>query len=183
MPQQTPEIMDPETEQSLSQLTIDPKILANRVPGVQSVLFVLSSRGMVFDLSSLRHKTQAAYPGAKVYFATQSGHPIGEDAPSKVDLLVDFTGPRERQGVFIARRWRRQGRVVIGRHSGFFRTGLYDKIFEEIKSGVVPHEQMDRERFVQRTLLEMAGIAILPVGDAHQDRGKITPLTLPWLHV
>lgn len=171
--------IDLESTHSLQMLSVDPKIVANRVPGVQSVLYVLSAKGMVYDVHSLKQKTQHSYPGAKVYFVTQLGLPVGEVAPKKLDLIVDFTGPRTRQGLFIARKWRRLGRVVLGRNSGFFRAGRYDKIFDEKSSASVPSEQMDRERFVQRMLLEMAGVAMIQAGDSSPDRGKLTPLTLP----
>lgn len=174
------QVMDSETTHSLQRLAVDSQILANRIPGVQTVLFVLSTRGVVFDTHSLRHKTQMAYPGAQVYFVTPLGIPVGESAPRRVDLVVDFTAPGTRHSLFAARRWRRVGRFVIGRNSGFFRVGRYDKVFDErSQRAAVPSEQLERERFVQKTLLEMVGIALVQTGDASPDRGKVTPLSLP----
>lgn len=171
---------DPETQALLKHLTVDSKILGNRVPGVKSVLFVLSSRGMVFDTDSLKQKTTLAYPGAAVYMLTPSGKPLGALAPARVDLLIDFTPPRARQGLFFSHKLRRKARVAVGRNSGLFRKKIYDRVFDEFDSSLaLPTELLQRERLIGRELMGLAGVAMVQAGDTHPDRGKVIALELP----
>jgi hypothetical protein len=152
----------------------------NRVPGVKSVLVVLSAAGMVFDTESLRQKIHASYPDATIFMLTTIGKGIGAEAPSKVDLLIDFTGPRQRQGLFYARKLRSRAGVAVGRDAGLFRKKIYDRVVEEkARTPQLPTEKLARERVVQREVLELAGVAFLPMGDSAPDRGKITPTELP----
>lgn len=172
--------LDPESQASLEHMTIQEKVITQRVPGVRTVLVVFSSKGMVYDTESLRQKIQFAYAGAEVYFLTPGGKPLGVAAPSRVDLLIDFTGPGERQGLFFARRLRRKARLAVGRDSGLFRKKAYDRVFDEVAlASQLSTEQLQKERDVQRRVLESAGVALIPAGDSSPDRGKITPLALP----
>jgi hypothetical protein len=156
------------------------KVRANKVNGVKNVLIVISSRGMVFDIESLRQKVLLSYPEAAVFFRTTLGKPIGAIAPEKIDLLIDFTGPGQRQGLFYARKLRRTARVAVGRNAGLFRKKLYDRVYDEkAQLASLPVDLLKRERLVQRYVLEMAGVAFVPMGDVPPDRGKITPLELP----
>lgn len=153
---------------------------SKRVPGVKTVLIVLSSSAIVFDRDSLRQKVLTAYPGATVFFATQSGDSVGPAAPRQVDLLIDMTGPGSREGLFAARKWRARTRVAVGRNAGFFRKRVYDRLIDEKASGSrFPAEQIARERVVQREVLGLAGIALGASGDALEDEGKTIALTLP----
>lgn len=156
------------------------KVRSHRVNGVKTVIVVISAHGMVFDIESLRQKVLLSYPEAAVFFRTTLGKPVGAVAPERVDLLIDFTGPRQRQGIFYARKLRKAARVAVGRNAGFFRKKLYDRVFDEkAQKATLPVDFLKRERIVQRYVLELAGVAFVPMGDVPPDRGKITPLELP----
>ncbi len=169
---------DPESDHSLSGIQVAEAIRKNRAPNVRTVLFILSVRGMALDIASLKQKTQFAYPGSEVFFMTPVGKYIGNSAPSSVDLLIDLSGPKTRQGLFFARRLRRRARVAVGRASSAFRKAAYDRVadesFDPSKQDVLVHE-----REIQRKVLALAGVAVIQAGDTHEDRGKITPMELP----
>jgi hypothetical protein len=94
--------------------------------------------------------------------------------------LIDFTGPGQRQGLFYARKLRKMAKVAIGRNAGFFRKSLYDRIFnEQLEGSKVPSEMLERERFVQKRLLNLAGIPVIQAGETPPDRGKTIALELP----
>jgi hypothetical protein len=175
-----PSGMDPESKAFFEKMAEYQKVRANKVNGVKTVLIVISARGMVFDIESLRQKVLLSYPEAAVFFRTTLGKPIGALAPERVDLLIDFTGPRQRQGLFYARKLRKMARVAVGRNAGLFRKKLYDRVYDEkAQLASLPVDLLKRERIVQRFVLEMAGVAFVPMGDVPPDRGKITPLELP----
>lgn len=172
--------MDPESHLFLSRMAEQERTKSNRVPGVRTVLIVLSSAGMVFDVEALRQKVLLSYPDAAVFFVTTLGKPIGLSAPAHVDLLIDFTGPRQRQGLFYSKKLRRIARMAVGRNAGFFRRKIYDRVFDEkAKASELPSEVLTRERQVQKEVLALAGVAFVPAGDTPPDRGKITPTELP----
>jgi hypothetical protein len=173
---------DAESEQFLNLLADQEKIRAQRVPGVRTVLVVLSAKGMVYDMESLRQKILLAYPDAAVFFRTTSGASIGVAAPNRADLLIDLTAPRSRQGIFYSRKLRGMARFAVGRNAGFFRKGSYDRIFDEKDpKASVPSDQLARERYVQRQVLALAGIALAQMGDTPPDRGQSIALELPSL--
>ena len=135
---------------------------------------------MVFDVEALRQKVLLSYPDAAVFFLTTLGKPIGSPPPAHVDLLVDFTGPRQRQGFLFAKKLRRTARVTVGRNAGLFRKKIYDRVYDEKANAVsLDREVLKRERQVQREVLALAGVAFVPAGDTPPDRGKITPMDLP----
>jgi hypothetical protein len=171
---------DPESSQFLARMGEQEKTKSNRVPGVRTVLIVLSSAGMVFDVESLRQKVLLSYPDAAVFFLTTQGKSIGTPPPAHIDLLVDFTGPGQRQGLLMARKLRRMSRVAAGRNAGFFRKKIYDRVYDEkAKASELDSEVLVRERQVQKEVLAMAGIAFVPAGDTAPDRGKLTPMESP----
>jgi hypothetical protein len=171
---------DPESTLFLARMAEQEKTKSNRVPGVRTVLVVLSSAGLVYDVESLRQKVLLSYPDAAVFFLTTLGKPIGLPAPGHVDLLIDLTGPRQRQGWFYARKLRRSARVAVGRNAGLFRKKIYDRVFDDkAKLAALPREVLERERLVQKEVLALAGVAFVPAGDSLPDRGKITPMELP----
>jgi hypothetical protein len=171
---------DAESQHFLSLLADQEKLRAGRVPGVKTVLVILSSAGMVFDVEALRQKIGLTYTGATVFFRTTDGKTIGAAAPAAVDLLVDFTGPRQKQGLFYAKKLRRMARVAAGRNAGFFRKKIYDRVFDEkAQSSALPTEMLRRERAVQKAVLASVGVALTQAGDTHPDRGKLTPMELP----
>lgn len=177
---------DQDSKASLEQMTEQSRIRQGRLPGVKTVLVVLSSRGMVFDIESLRQKIGLAYTDAAVFFRTTDGKDIGAACPARVDLVIDFTGPGQRQGWFYARRLRRMARIAVGRNAGLFRKGSYDRIFDEksaerVKDPSLPRELLERERFVQKKVLELVGVGMAPVGDTPVDRSKSIALELPAL--
>jgi hypothetical protein len=155
-------------------------ILARRLADVKFILLVLSARGMVFDLEALRQKIRLSYPDAALFFQNTMGKAIGLEPPHKVDLLIDFTGPGQRQSWLYARKLRRRARVAVGRNAGLFRKRIYDRVFDEILNDAqVPQEMLQRERFVQKKVLNLAGIAIFQTGETPPDRGKTIALELP----
>lgn len=171
--------MDPETESVLKLLEAQEQIRKNRVSGVRTILVVLSSRAMVFDTESLKRQILFSYPDATIFFRTTMGKPIGPRSPHQVDLLIDLTGPRERQWIFIPRALRRMAKTAVGRNAGFFR-GNYDRIFDEKATGVdLPGDLFARERYVQREVLALAGIALSQKGETPPDRGQTIALELP----
>jgi hypothetical protein len=173
-------ISDPESNLFLSRMAEQEKTKGNRVPGVRTVLIVLSSAGMVFDVEALRQKVLLSYPDAAVFFLTTLGKPIGAAPPAHVDLLIDFTGPRQRQGLLLAKKLRRSARVTVGRNAGLFRKKIYDRVFDEkARASELPREVLTRERQVQKEVLALAGVAFVPAGDTPPDRGKLTPMELP----
>ena len=108
------------------------------------------------------------------------GIPYGEAAPSEIDLLIDFTGPRQRHKWFLARRLRSHARVTIGRNAGIFRQYIYDRVYDEFANKAeVPRDVLARERFVQKKLLEMAGIPISTQGELGPDLGRKIAVDLP----
>jgi len=174
------DVCDPESEHFLQLMAEQQLVRANLVPGVRKVLVVISSKGMVFDLESMRQKISLAYPEAAIFFQTGLGKCMGPMAPNKVDLLIDFTGPGQRQWILRARTLRRLARVAVGRNAGLFRKKIYDKVFDEKNMETEqPLDVLRRERKVQREVFRLAGVAFVQAGDALPDRGKITPLELP----
>jgi hypothetical protein len=170
--------IDSESQTFLTHIEEERRARANQFSGVKTVLVVLSSKGMVYDVESLRQKIMLAYPNAAVFFLNTLGKPLGAQAPSRVDLLIDFTGPGERQGLFFARKLRRMARYAVGRNAGLFRKRIFDRVVDE-KSRTLPQEMLERERLIQREVLHLAGVPFAPMGDTPPDRGKVTPLELP----
>ena len=172
--------MDSESMISLNQMADQGSILANRFPNVKSILVILSSRGMVFDREALVQKLHAAYPSATVFFQTTALKPVGVDCPHKVDLLIDFTGPGQRQGWLAARGLRRKSRYAVGRNAGLFRKHLYHRVFDEkAQAASIPTEILQRERLVQREVLALSGVPFAPVSEALEDLSRSIALELP----
>ena len=122
---------DQESIYFLSRMAEQERTRVNRVPGVRTVLVVLSAAGMVFDVESLRQKILLSYSDATVFFLTTRGKPIGASPPPHVDMLIDLTGPRQRQGFLYSKKLRRSSRVAVGRNAGWFRKKIYDRVFDE----------------------------------------------------
>jgi hypothetical protein len=153
-------IIDPESERIIGLLSAREKIRSNRVPGVRTVLVVLSARAIICDIDALRQKVTVAYPDAAVFYYTATGAPIGMPAPRHVDLLIDLTAPRQREPLLFSKRLRRMARVAVGRKSGWFRAKLYDRVFDEnAGAGKLSKEPLENERQVQALVLELAGIS------------------------
>ena len=172
--------IDRESEIRLTQMAEQDDVISNRVDGVKFILIVLSSRGMVYDVESLRQKVLLSYPDSAVFFQTTDGKPVGAPAPKSVDLLIDFTGPHQRQSMFHAITLRRRARFAVGRNAGMFRKKLYNRIYDEMSdSGNIPEEILKKERFVQKQVLNRAGIAFVQAGDIPPDLGKSIALDLP----
>jgi len=177
---ETPE--DSDTVSTLKLLGDRHKTEANRIQGVRTVLVVLSTQ-YVFDVDSLRQKILLGYSDAAVFFVTTSGKPLGVRSPKSVDLLIDLTGPGQRQGWFFAKRLRKLVRIAIGRNAGFFRKSVYDKIFDEkAESKNLPSDPNEKERQVQRKVLELAGVPFVRSGNPTPDRAKSMALDLPALN-
>jgi hypothetical protein len=139
---------------------------------------------MVFDREALRQQILLAYPEAMLFFETAVGQSMGLVAPEKIDLLVDFTGPGQRQGFFHAKKLKSRSRVAVGRMSGYFRKRVYDRLFNELGtenglSSEVPQELLERERFVQKKVLALAGIGFIQAGQTPADRSHSIALELP----
>ncbi|NDG84837.1 MAG: hypothetical protein EBX52_07350 [Proteobacteria bacterium] len=148
--------------------------------GVKSVLVVLSSRAMIFDQAALRNHIHHAYPGAAVFFVSVSGDPVGMKAPSRVDLVVDFTEPGARQPILFAHRMRSQGHFVVGRKAGFFyRNARYDRVYDASGDTLAPTDFIEGERFAQKKVLELAGIPVARQGGLTRDLSKEIGASLP----
>ena len=173
-------VYDRESESCLSQMAHQEEVLSNRFSGVKFVLVVLSTNGIVFDREALRQKLVLAYPDAVVFFRNTGGKPIGPVSPEKIDLLIDLTGPGERQAWCYAKKLRRISRMAVGRNAGLFRKKIYDRIYDEkVNDKVIPKGILERERFVQKKIFNLSGVAFLPSGDTPTDRGKTIALGLP----
>jgi hypothetical protein len=172
--------VDAETARYLARMAEEERVLANRVPGVRTVLVVLSSVGMVYDLDSLRLNISRSYSDAVTFFVTTDGTTLGASCPSQLDLLVDLTGPGQRQCLLYARKLRKISRMTVGRNAGFFRKKIYDRVYDErAKLRELPVEKLARERVVQKAVFDLAGVSFLPSGNTPMDRGKLTPMELP----
>jgi len=166
----------------LSLLAEQERLSSNRFAGVKTILVVLSSAAMAFDLDGLRARIYAAYPEAAVFFVTTEGRPMGATAQGHVDLVIDFTGPGQNQGWFYARKLRRMARFAVGRNAGFFRKRIYNRVVDERSPENARLRQMGtmaREREVQKGVLALAGIAATPHSESAPDRGKQIALELP----
>ena len=173
-------VEDQETRASLSALLSRKEVESNRYSGVRTILFVLSSKALPYDVEALRHKAVAAYPDAAVFFVSTSGIAYGVQAPRRLDLVVDFTGPGQRQPFFYARKLKARAKRAVGRKAGFFRTRLYDRVFDEkAHAAELPKEFLAYEREVQKHVLALAGISAVPAASATPDLGKNIALSLP----
>jgi hypothetical protein len=147
---------------------------------VQSVLVVLSSRGLSFDMPSLRSLISHAYPGAAVFFISTNGDAVGVEGPNRVDLVIDLTEPGAFQSMFFAPKMRSRGSKVVGRNAGwFFRRSKYDRVYDEKADLDRPKDFLDSERWAQRKVLELAGVPVIRQGGVTQDRSKDIALELP----
>jgi hypothetical protein len=171
--------LDSQSRGFIAKMAESDALKSRRLPGARTVLVVLSARGMVFDVEALRQKIHLAYPEAAVFFQTTLGKPIGAPAPRKVDLLIDFTGPGQRQCLLAARGLRSRAKLAVGRNAGLFRKRLYDRVFDEKAASGFPTDLLTRERYAQREVLALAGVALVQAGDTPPDRGKSIALELP----
>lgn len=172
--------VDQESVQSLTSLDEIEEILKNQFSGVRTVLVVMSAAAIVYDIDSLRQHILAAYSDAATFFRTTQGKPLGVSSPQSVDLLVDLTGPGQRQGIFYAKKMRKISKYAVGRNAGFFRRKIYDRIFDEKASDVkLPMDVLERERFVQRKVFALAGVPLLPAGATTPDLSREIALSLP----
>jgi aconitase B len=141
--------------------------------GIKNVLVVFSSRSQAFDEPALVNFIQHAYPGSKVFFKSTSGHVIGSKPPVKVDLLIDFTQPGARQALLFPWALRRKARFAIGRNAGFyFRSKLYDRIYDEKNDSSKPSDYLGGETWAQKKVLELAGVPVIRQGGVTPDRRK-----------
>jgi hypothetical protein len=64
-----------------------------------------------------------------------------------------------------------------------FRKRIYDKIYDEkapeFKDSMLSKEVLERERQVQKRILNLSGVAFVQYGDTPPDRGKSIALELP----
>jgi hypothetical protein len=151
-----------------------------RFKEVRTVLIVLSSKSMEFDSESLRYQVRLAYPEAAVFFTTVSGLSLGVEAPSRVDLTIDFTQPGARQSLLFASSVRGRSRYCVGRQAGwFYRKWRYDRILNEKNAPGLAQEYHTREREVQRRVLQLCGVFVEHQGQLGDDLGKTIARTLP----
>jgi hypothetical protein len=171
---------DPDTESSLSSLMLREKLKEARVSDVQTILVILSSHAMAFDVEALRRLILNTYPDAAIFFRSTSGKPVGVSSPARVDLLVDFTGPKQRQSWFYARKLRKMSRVSVGRNAGLFRKKIYHRVMDEkVHEAELPKDRIERELAVQTGVLALAGVPVLPAGMTTADLAKQIALNLP----
>lgn len=174
-------------------------ILLNRFPHVHTVLVVLSAAGLVLDIPSFSQQILFAYPKASVYFVATNGKQLETEGleetagyerpevPLEVDLVIDLTGPHQRQSWFFAKKLRQRAKFIVGRDAGFFRKKIYDRVFDEksepfeLSSGSFDElsEQLIREREIQKKVLALAGVPWVPSGCATPDLAETIALELP----
>ncbi|MBU6152859.1 MAG: hypothetical protein KGP28_01030 [Bdellovibrionales bacterium] len=148
--------------------------------GVKTVLVVISSKAMAFDQGGLRNLITHAYPGAVVFFVSVSGDPVGVAAPTKVDLVIDFTEPGARQSKWFAPSMRRTGKFVVGRKSGwFYRKSKYDRIYDSATDANLPKDYLESEAWAQKRVLELSGVPVVRHGGVTQDLSKEIASMLP----
>ena len=166
--------VDQESGRSLQKMDESRKALASRFQGIQNILVVLSSRGIVYDVQALRQNILHAYPQARVFFDT----PLAKHRASwgTVDLLIDFTGPGERERFCQAKKLRAMARIAVGRNAGWYRKKIYDFVYEETQRS---KQLLEQERFVQKQVLSLAGVAWIPSGVPLPDEGASIALGLP----
>lgn len=141
--------------------------------GIKNVLVVFSSRSQAFDEPALENFVKHAYPGSKVFFVSTSGQEIGKKVPARVDLLIDFTQPGARQPLLFPFKMRKKARFAIGRKAGiYFRTKLYDRIYDEKNDSSKPKDYLEGESWAQRKVLELAGVPVIRQGGVTLDRSK-----------
>jgi len=132
---------------------------------------------MVFDREALKTKIQATYGPIEIYFMTPLGIPLGEKVRNgKVDLILDFIGPRQKRKWFLSRKLRRMGKHVFGRDVGLFRAKIYDWVVENESSAP---ELWARERHAQVAILEHAGVPIKQASELMSDLSHSIALDLP----
>jgi hypothetical protein len=150
--------------------------------GIKTILVVLSSKAMAIDIPGLRNLLVRAYPRSAVFFISTSGQPVGNMAPSEVDLVIDFTPPSARQSMLFARQMHAKSKFTVGRETGwFYRKKFYSRVYSAIsdqKSGRVPTDYLASEAFYQKKVLELAGVEILNEGGVVPDRSKDIALDL-----
>lgn len=172
--------VDIDSQNSLQALLDHQKIKSSKIPGVRTVLVVLSSRGMVFDVQSLRFNILATYPDAVVFFKSTIGIDLDSRCPDSIDLLIDLTGPGQKQGLFYSKTLRKMARFAVGRNCGLFRRGAYDRVLDEKKELQNPTlDLLDRERIAQKKVLALAGVSVSPCGEVSVDLGLKIALDLP----
>ncbi len=155
---------------------MEDQVLASRVSAVRDILVVLSGSVMAFDRESLRYAILRAYPDASVFFQSGIGSSLGPDAPCRVDLVIDFTAPRQRQTFFRALGLRRMAKTTVGRSTGFLRQRMYDRLTPREKQYT---SKIEQERVMQREVLALAGVSVLPSGAPLRDVSKSIALELP----
>ena len=147
--------------------------------GIKNVLVVFSSKAQAFDEASLVSLIKHAYPGAKIFFVSTSGQVIGKKSSTRVDLVIDFTQPGARQSFMFPAKMRKKARFAIGRNAGFyFRSKLYDRVYDDKKDSTKPTDYLDGERWAQRKVLELAGVPVIRQGGVTPDRSKDIALEL-----
>lgn len=164
-------VRDSESEVFLAHLAADEKLRSEKIKDVKNVLVLFSSRAIAYDRSALQQKIHLTYPNSKVFFMTSLGISVGLPCPTSIDLMIDFTGPGQKRKFLLARKLRAITRVAVGRNAGFFRPYIYDRVFDESIENV-PADILERERFVQRNVLRLAGIPLSQKGELLPDLGK-----------
>jgi hypothetical protein len=175
--------MQNDSQYYLELLAEQERLKSNRFAGVRTVLVVLSSAGMAYDVDGFRGRIHSSYPEAAVFFMTTRGKPLGATAQGHVDLLIDLTGPRQRQGLFLTRSLRSRARFAVGRNVGLFRKRIYDRVYDERAPEIAKHlaglSPLAREHEAQKQVLALSGVACTPHAESAPDRGKSIALELP----
>ena len=155
----------------------------HKFENIKSVLVVLSSKSMAFDMPALRNLITHAYPDAAVFFISPSGDALGTEPPVRVDLAIDFTPPHARQSFFFARSLKSRARNTVGRNAGwFFRKKNFTRVYDaqmDVSSGNMPKDYLESERYVQHKVLELAGVTVVKQGGVGLDRSKYIAQELP----
>ncbi len=146
------------------------------------ILVILSAKGMPYSIEFLMKIILCSYPNSVIFFQTTSGQMIKAKTPEKIDLVVDFTGPRQRQKKILPRQWKNMTRFIVGRNWGSFRKHYYDRVLNEASNHFyLPEKMLQYEKWVQRKVLGLAGIGWAQTSEIPKDQGKTIARTLPRL--
>ena len=78
---------------------------------------------------------------------------------------------------------RKAAKYAVGRAAGwYYRKSKYDRVYDEAKDAFhdeTPKDYLAREAWVQRRVLELAGVHLVRQGGVGQDRSKDIALELP----
>ncbi len=175
-------LLDPISEKANVVLSVGKDLEQFRYDNVKTILVVLSSHGLVLDLEALRQAILFAYCDSVIFFQSTSGAAMGAKAPKQIDLVIDFVGRKQKQKHFFVRKLKKKARFIVGRNNGLYRKYFYSRIYSEKACDINKSESiLDYELYVQKCVLALAGVALVPNAPALEPPTLISDSELyPW---